>query len=65
MARSSWTMPITLLATITPPNRAFFGEPARITNAARMATIRFTGVNTLARTIWRTVRVGADWIVLT
>ena len=59
LARSSWTTPITLLATITPPNNASFGDPARITSAARIATMKLIGVNTLARTIWPTLRVGA------
>src|SRR3954468_8298528 len=44
---------------MTPPNNASFGEPARITSAARIATIRLMGVNTLARTICLTLRVGA------
>ena len=59
LARSSWTTPITLLATMTPANNASFGDPATITSAARMATMKLIGVNTLPRTIWPTVRVGA------
>src|SRR3954447_16686099 len=44
---------------MTPPNNASLGEPAKITSAARIATIRLMGVNTLARTICFTLRVGA------
>ena len=59
LARSSWTTPITLLATMTPANNASFGDPAAITSAARIATMKLIGANTLPRTIWPTVRVGA------
>ena len=55
---------MTLLATMTTPNSASFGEPAMITSAARMATMRLIGVNTLPRTIWPTLRVGAFGIAL-
>ena len=63
-ARSSWTTPITLFATITAPNSASFGDPAAMTSAARMPMIRLIGVNTLARTICDTLRVGAGGTVL-
>ena len=58
-------MPMTLLATITPAKSAFFGDPATITSAARMAVMRLMGVSTLARTIWLTVRVGAAGTLFT
>ena len=57
LARSSWTIPIAELATITPPNRAFCQRPVAIV-ARNSATSRpLNGVTMFARRIAATVRL--------
>ena len=64
-ACSSWPMPMRLLDTITPANRASPGYPAARMAASSAPMMAFTGVKTLARTIWPTVRTGAAGVRLT
>ena len=59
MARSSWTIPTTVLATITSPNRASWSGPTTRMTASSDPSSRLKRVSRLARTIWPTVRVGA------
>jgi hypothetical protein len=56
-ARSSWTMPVTLLATISSPNMPSSGCPVTMMIANSTARIALMRVNTFPRTISRTLRL--------
>ena len=59
-ALSSWAMPMTLLDTTTPANSASAGKPATMMSTNIEPMMALTGVSTLLRTIWPTVRTGAS-----
>ena len=59
-ALSSWAMPMTLFDTTTPANRASAGKPATMMSTNIEPMMALTGVSTLLRTIWPTVRTGAS-----
>ena len=58
-ARSSWTIPIRLLATTTPTKRPSRQKPEIMISTKRVTMIPLTGVITFARTISATERTGA------
>jgi hypothetical protein len=65
-ARSSCTVPMTELATITPANNMSGLIPSAMTISTNSTpTMPLTGVSRLARRIWPVVRVGSLGTVLT
>ena len=59
-ALSSWAIPMMLLDTITPANKASPGKPAIRIKTSKDPIIAFTGVRTFAFTISLVVRTGAS-----
>ena len=58
LARTSWTIPMMLLESTTPTNKASRGDRATKISTNRLSMMAFTGVKTLARTISPNDRTG-------
>lgn len=63
-ARSSWIIPMMLLAMISRPNIPLITEPVARTISSSTPRIALILVNTLARTIWATLRVARSGMSL-